>query len=74
MIHSVVFVAAVALQEKYISSLQQIFQEIRGTCQILIHSTCFVDLGKVYGRVPRGKLRVMLCEYGVHGYLLLAVK
>jgi len=29
--------------------------------------TCFADLGKVYGRVPRKKLWVMLWEYGVDG-------
>jgi len=43
-----------------------------GTCQRLY--TCFVDLGKVYGGVPREKLWVMLWEYGVNGCLLLAVK
>ena len=36
--------------------------------------TCFVDLGKVYGRVPHENLWVMLREYGVDGRLLLAVK
>jgi len=45
-----------------------------GTCERLIGYTCFVDLGKVYGRVPREKFWVMLWEYGVDGCLLLAVR
>ena len=36
--------------------------------------TCFVDLGKVYDRVPCEKLWGMSQEYGVDGCLLLAVK
>jgi len=36
--------------------------------------TCFVDLKKVYGQVPREKLWGMLREYGVDGCLLLAIK
>jgi len=36
--------------------------------------TCFVDLGKVYGRVPRETLWGVLWEYGVDGCLLLAVR
>jgi len=35
--------------------------------------TSFVDLGKVYGPVPREKLWVMLWEHGVDGCLLLAL-
>jgi len=68
MIPSVVFVAA----EEEISTLQHIFKKswehVKDLC------TCFVDLGKVYGRVPREKLWVMLWEHGVDGCLLLAVK
>jgi len=55
-----------------ISTLQQIFKKSWEHAKDLY--TCFVDLGKVYGRVPREKLWVMLWEYGVEGCLLLAVK
>jgi len=36
--------------------------------------TCFVDHEKAYVRVPRGKLRGVLREYGVDDRLLLVVK
>jgi len=36
--------------------------------------TCFVDLGKVYGRVSREKLWGVLREYGVDGRLLLVIR
>jgi len=55
-----------------ISTLQQIFEKSWEPAKD-VH-TCFVDLGKVYGRVPLEKLWVMLWEYSVDGCLLLAVK
>jgi len=67
----VVFVAAVALQKKFLLS-SKFFKRSWEHAKALY--TRFVDLGKVYGRVPREKLGVMLWEYGVDGCLLLAVK
>jgi len=53
-------------------TLQQIFEKSWEPAKDVC--TCFVDLGNVYGRVPREKLRGVLREYGVDGCLLLAVK
>ena len=47
-------------------------QEILGIWQNLF--ACFVDLEKVYDRVPRDKLWKVLQEYGVNGQLLRAIK
>jgi len=55
-----------------ISTLQQNFEKFWEHAKDLY--TCFVDLGKVYGRVPREKLWGVLRECGVDGCLLLAVK
>ena len=55
-----------------ISTLQQIFEKswehAKDVC------TCFIDLGNVYGQVPREKLWGMMWEHGVDRCLLLAVK
>jgi len=51
MIPSAVFVAAAALQNKF--PLQQIFEKSWEHAKEV--KTCFVDLGKVYCRVPREK-------------------
>jgi len=67
MILSLVFVAAVALQRKFLLAskfFKKSWEHAKDS------HTCFVDLGKVYkvyGRVPRGKLGVMFWEYGVDG-------
>jgi len=53
-----------------ISTLQQIFKK---SWEHAIY-TCFVNLGKIYGRVPRKKLWWVLLERGVDECLLLAVK
>ena len=66
-----VFVAAVALQKKFLLS-SKFFKKSWERAEDLY--TRFVDLGKVYGRDPREKLGGMLWEYGVDGCLLLAVK
>ena len=58
-----------------ISTLQKIFEKSWEHAKDLYR--CFVDLGTVYGlccRVLRKKLCGVLWEYGVDGYLLLAVK
>ena len=54
-----------------ISTLQQSFQNSWEHAKVLY--ICFVDLGKIYGRVPREKLWWVLWEYGVDGCLLLDV-
>ena len=54
-----------------LSTLQQSLEILGHAKDVYI---CFVDLGKVYGRVPREKLWGMLWEHGVYGCLLLAVK
>jgi len=54
-----------------ISTLQQIFKKSWEHAHVY---RCVVELGKVYGRVPREKLWEVLREYGVDGCLLLAVK
>jgi len=51
-----------------ISTFQQTFEKSWE------HAKDFVDLGKVYGRVPREKLWGMLRAYGVDGCFLLAAK
>jgi len=51
MIPNAVFVATVALQNKF--PLQQIFEKFWEHAKEVF--TCFVDLGKVYCRVPREK-------------------
>jgi len=66
----------VALQKKF--TLQKLFEKswepkLPGFNAKDVY-TCFVDLGKVYGRVPCEKLWGMWREYGVDGCLLLAVK
>ena len=53
-------------------TLQQIFEKSWEHAKDIC--ICFVDLGKVYGRVPRVKLWGMLREYVVDGCILLAVK
>jgi len=55
-----------------ISTLQQIFEKSWEHAKEVY--TCFVHLGKVYGRVPREKFLGVLWEYGVDGCLMLAVK
>jgi len=70
MISSAVFVAAVALQNKLpLSSefFKKSWEDAKDVC------ACFVDLGKIYGRVRREKLWGVLREHGVDGCLLLAV-
>jgi len=57
---------------KQISTLQQIFEKSWEHAKDLY--TCFVDLGYVYGRVPREKFWLVLWEYRVDDRLLLAVK
>ena len=54
------------------STLQKFFKKFWEDAKDLY--TCFVDLGKVYGRVPRENLCVMLRECGADVRLLLAVK
>jgi len=66
-----VFVVAVALQNKF--PLSSKFSINPGSMPKTLH-TCFVDLGKVDGWVPRKKLWGMLWQYGVDGRLLLAAK
>ena len=70
-IPSALFVAAVALQNKFPLS-SKIFKKSWEHAKDVY--TFFVDLGKVYGRVRREKLSGALREYGVDGCLLLAVK
>ena len=61
-----------------ISTLQQIFEKSWEHAKDV--STCFVDLGKVYGWVPRGSLGTsgnlleVLREHSVDGCLFLPVK
>jgi len=50
---------------EHISILQQIFGKSWEHAKDV--STCFVDVGKVYGRVPREKLWEVLREHGVDG-------
>jgi len=57
---------------QHISTLQQILEKSWKHSKDLY--TCFVDLGKVYGRVPREKLWGLLWEFNADGCLLLAVK
>jgi len=55
MMPNAVFVTAVAVVgTQHISTLQQILEKSWKHAKDLY--TCFVDLGKVYGRVPREKL------------------
>jgi len=53
-------------------SLRQIYEKLWEHAKDLY--ACFVDQGKVYGRVPRKKLWRILWERGVEGPLFLAVK
>ena len=46
--------------------------EILEECKYVF--ACFVDLEKVYDRVPRDKLWSVLQEYGIDGHLLMAIK
>ena len=55
-----------------IFTLQQIFEKSWEYAKDIC--TCFVELEKVYDRVPREKLWWVLQEYGVDDRLLLAVK
>jgi len=70
MIPSAGFVAAVALQTKLPLSSKlsrNLGKYAKDVC------TCFVDLGKIYDRVPREELWGVLREYGFDRCLLLAV-
>jgi len=71
MIPSAVFVAAVAPQNKLPLSTK--FSRNPGSLP-KAYSHVFVDLRKVYGRIPREKLWGVSREYGVDGCLLLVVK
>jgi len=59
---SAVFVAAVALQQKCL-----LFEKSWEHAKDVGQYTCFIDFGKVYGRVPREKLWGMLWQHGVGG-------
>ena len=54
-----------------ISTLKQIFEKSWENCKDLF--ACFVDLEKVYDRVPRDKLWKVLQGYRVFGQLLRAI-
>jgi len=74
MILSAVFVPAIAIQD-HISLSRKISRNrdnVREYAKDVF--TCFVDLKKVYDRVPCEKLWGVLCDYGVDGRLLLAAK
>ena len=60
------------LFEVRIFTLNQIFEKFWEYGKDLL--ACFVDLEKVYDRVPRVKLWKFLREYGVEGHLLRAIK
>ena len=40
----------------------------------VLAEACFVDLEKVYYRIPRDKLWAVLLQYGIDGQLLNAIK
>ena len=71
MILTAIFVNGRSTTEQ-ISTLQQIFEKSWEHPKDVY--TCFVDIGNVYGRVPREKLWGVLREYGVDGCLMLAAR
>jgi len=71
MIPSAVFVPSHSTSDQ-ILTLQKIFEKSWEYAKDVY--TCFIELENTYDQVLREKLWGVLQEYGIDGYLLLAVK
>jgi len=71
MIPSAVFVPSHSTSDQ-ILTLQKIFEKSWEYAKDVY--TCFIELENAYDQVLREKLWGVLQEYGIDGYLLLAVK